>query len=113
LEGLFKDAINGFKGQTKAVEGKLNELDDLLIRNFDASFGNRIVKQTIDFTAVFIASGGEFDDALDYQISTKILRKVITSDSIDALRKFQEFSMENNYGKTYSLIEKRLNDLGK
>ena len=113
LDGLFENAIKGFKGQTKAVEERLNLLDDLLIKYFDTSFGNRIVQQTIDFAAVFTASGGKPENALDYQISTKILRKVITSDDIIALRKFQEFSMENNYGKTYSLIEKRLNDLGK
>jgi chloramphenicol 3-O-phosphotransferase len=113
LEKLFKDAINSFKGQTKEVEKNLNGLDELLIRNFDASFGNRIVQQTINFAAVFSAANGKLEDALDYQISTKILRKIITSDSIDALRKFQEFSIKNNYVKTYSLIEKRLKDLGK
>jgi len=113
LEGLFEEAINGFKGHAQAVEKKLNDLDELLIRKFDASFGNRIVQQTIDFAAVFIASGGKLEDALDYQISTKILRKVITSDDIAALREFHEFSMVNDYRKTCSLIEKRLKDLGK
>jgi hypothetical protein len=113
LGELFENAIKGFKGQTKAVEAKLNELDKLLIEKFDASFGNRIVQQTIDFAAVFTAAGGKLEDALDYQISTKILRKVITSDDNNALRKFQEFSFDNNYGKTDSLIEKRLKDLGK
>jgi hypothetical protein len=113
LERLFEDAVNGFTEQTKAVEAKLDELDGLLIKNFDASFGNRIVQQSINFAAIFTAAGGKPEDALDYQISTKILRKVITSDDIIALRNFQEFSMNNNYGKTYSLIEKRLKDLGK
>ena len=111
LTALFEDAINGFKEKTEAVEVKINELDKLLISNFDTSFGNRIVQQTINFVAVFIAAGGNLDDALDYQISTKILRKVITSDNINALGEFQKFSMENNYERTESLIEKRLKDL--
>jgi chloramphenicol 3-O-phosphotransferase len=111
LEGLFENAIKGFKGQTKAIEAKLKEIDKLLSENFDTSFGNRIVQQTIDFAAVFTAAGGKPEDALDYQISTKILRKVLTSDDIKALGEFQKFSLENTYERTESLISKRLKDL--
>jgi hypothetical protein len=110
LAGLFESTINGFTEKTK-VEEKLDELDKLLIGKFDASFGNRIVKQTTDFAGVFIAAGGTLENALDYQISTKILRKVITSDDSKALGEFQKFSIDNNYEKTESLIAKRLKDL--
>jgi hypothetical protein len=111
LDKLFNDAINSFKGQTKKVEENLNQLDELLIKNFDTSFGNRIVQQSIKFAAVFTTAGGKLEDALDYQISTKILRKVITSDNTKALGEFQKFSQDNTYERTDLLISKRLKDL--
>ena len=76
---------------------------------FDVSFGNRIVTQTINFAAVFVAAGGELKDALDYQISTKILRKVISSDNDEALLELQLAMAE--YPATVKLIEKRLKEL--
>jgi len=110
LLNLFDKAINGFKEKPE-VEKRLNELDKLLIDKFNTSFGNRIVQQTIKFTAVFTTAGGELDNALDYQISTKILRKVITSDDMTALENLSEIARKNNYKKTESLIAKRKKDL--
>lgn len=79
------------------------------MEKFDLSFGNRIVTQTINFTGVFTAAGGTLDDALDYQISTKILRKVITSDDEEALLELQD--AVSAYPETTRLIEKRLKEL--
>lgn len=108
LEDLFQDAI--FNNKTrKEVEEKLNMLDTVLIDKFDLSFGNRIVTQTIDFTAVFVAAGGSLEDALDYQISTKILRKVITSDDAEAL--LELLDSVKDYKETTRLLEKRLREL--
>ena len=73
------------------------------------SFGNRIVTQTINFVAVFVAAGGKLEDALDYQISTKILRKVITSDDEEALLELE--SATTDYQETQRLIKKRLKEL--
>ena len=70
---------------------------------------NRIVTQTINFVAIFVAAGGQLVDALDYQISTKILRKVITSDDEEALFELQE--AVTDYPETTRLIEKRLKEL--
>ena len=108
LEELFSQAIRDNKTQ-KAVEERLNDLDQLLMEKFDMSFGNRIVTQTINFAAVFVAAGGSLNDALDYQISTKILRKVITTDDEEALLDLQEKIGE--YPETVRLIEKRMKEL--
>ena len=104
LEKLFEDAIRNNKHK-KEVEDRLNELDGVLMEHFDMSFGNRIVTQTINFVAVFVAAGGKLEDALDYQISTKILRKVITSDDEEALLELK--SATTDYQETQRLIKKR------
>lgn len=108
LEELFEAAIRGNKLRA-AVEEKLDDLDQVLMEKFDLSFGNRIVSQTINFVAVYVAAGGRLEDALDYQISTKILRKVITSDEEEALLELQEAVSE--YPETTRLLNKRLKEL--
>lgn len=108
LEKLFEDAIRNNKHK-KEVEDRLNELDSVLMEHFDMSFGNRIVTQTINFVSVFVAAGGKLEDALDYQISTKILRKVITSDDEEALLELG--SATTDYQETQRLIKKRLKEL--
>ena len=109
LQALFDAAISGFTKRGE-VEERLEKLDEVLMDNFDISFGNRIVTQTVDFAAVFMCAGGSLTDALDYQISTKILRKVITSDDSDALIALLDSTSE--YPETQRLIEKRIKDLG-
>ncbi len=109
LEELFEDAIRSDKHR-KEVERRLDDLDTVLMEHFDISFGNRIVTQTINFVAVFVAAGGKLVDALDYQISTKILRKVITSDDEEALLELESATTE--YKETQRLIKKRLKELG-
>ena len=108
LGDLFGDAIRSNKTR-KSVEERLDALDQVLMEKFDMSFGNRIVTQTINFVAIFVAAGGQLVDALDYQISTKILRKVITSDDEEALLELQE--AVTDYPETTRLIEKRLKEL--
>lgn len=108
LTALFQEAIISNKHR-KAVIERLDELDAILMEKFDLSFGNRIVTQTINFAGVFTAAGGTLEDALDYQISTKILRKVITSDDEEALLELQD--AVSAYPETTRLIEKRLKEL--
>ena len=108
IQQLFETAISDFKKKSE-VEERLNLLDDTLMEKFDVSFGNRIVKQTLDFVAVFTAAGGTVEDALDYQISTKILRKVLSSDDGEALLELLEATTD--YPETQHLINKRIKDL--
>ncbi len=108
LVALFQKAIRENETR-KAVEERLDALDKLLMDKFDMSFGNRIVTQTINFVAVFVAAGGRLEDALDYQISTKILRKVIISDDDEALLELYEAM--GDYPETMRLLNKRLKEL--
>jgi hypothetical protein len=111
LLDLFEKAKENFTDKAKAVKEKLDTLDNLLMEHFDVSFGNRILSQSINFAAVFSAAGGSIENALDYQISTKILRKVITSDNQDAMLELLSFVSKNKYQRTSALIEKRIKDL--
>lgn len=88
---------------------RLDALDAVLMEKFDLSFGNRIVTQTINFVGVFTAAGGTLEEALDYQISTKILRKVINSDDEEAL--LELLDAVSDYPETTRLLEKRLKGL--
>jgi len=105
---LFEGAINAYKKKAE-VEARLEILDAVLMDKFDISFGNRIVTQTVDFAAVFTAAGGSLEDALDYQISTKILRKVISSDDGEAFLELLDATKD--YKETQRLINKRIKDL--
>ena len=105
---LFEGAINAYKKKAE-VEARLEKLDAVLMDKFDISFGNRIVYQTVDFAAVFTAAGGSLEDALDYQISTKILRKVISSDDGEAFLELLDATKD--YKETQRLINKRIKDL--
>ena len=105
---LFEGAINAYKKKAE-VEARLEKLDAVLMDKFDISFGNRIVTQTVDFAAVFTAAGGSLEDALDYQISTKILRKVISSDDGEAF--LEVLDATKDYKETQRLINKRIKDL--
>lgn len=105
---LFEGAINAYKKKAE-VEARLDKLDAVLMDKFDISFGNRIVSQTVDFAAVFTAAGGSLEDALDYQISTKILRKVISSDDGEAFLELLDATKD--YKETQRLINKRIKDL--
>lgn len=105
---LFEGAINAYKKKAE-VEARLEKLDAVLMDKFDISFGNRIVSQTVDFAAVFTAAGGSLEDALDYQIFTKILRKVISSDDGEAFLELLDATKD--YKETQRLINKRIKDL--
>ena len=110
LNRLFEQAKRNNKHEEQ-IMASLNELDEYLRETFDVSFGNRIVRQTIDFVAVFMEAGGTLEDALDYQISTKILRKIITTDDVESLMGLLDKTKP--YKETQRLIEKRINQLYK
>lgn len=109
LSSLFEKAKEEkLKEIQKEVEARLQTLDNCLIKEFDTSFGNRILNQSIEFASVFVVAGGTLTNALDYQISTKILRKVITSDDKDSLLELQKIVTE--YPKTKKIVDKRIKD---
>ena len=105
---MFDEAVRGSNDRQKVLE-RLQTLDEVLMSEFDTSFGNRILTQAVDFVAVFVAAGGDLDDALDYQISTKIVRKIINTDNRDALELLLDYV--EDYKETARIITRRINEL--
>ena len=61
---------------------RLEALDAYLIEHFHITFGNRIMKQILQYIPVFIACGGDELEALDDILSKKIMRKLETQNPI-------------------------------
>lgn len=74
FESLFEDAYKKYPLSGEMLE-KIDELDQYVIEHFRISFGNRIMRQMEEFVPAFVACGGTEVDAIDYLISSKILRK--------------------------------------
>ena len=74
FENLFEEAIRKNPVSSEMLK-KLDELDQYIIEHFRISFGNRIMRQIEDFVPSFVECGGTEIDAVDYLISSKILRK--------------------------------------
>ena len=49
---------------------------DVYLKEMDITFGNRIMSQMDDFVPVYIACGGTKEEAIDYLLTHKILRKI-------------------------------------
>lgn len=74
LNELFIKAKEEHRISGNTLES-LNKLDSIIIKNFEITFGNRIMKQILNFVPVYIATGRDEVEALDYLISRKIIRK--------------------------------------
>lgn len=110
LQDMFTKAKKDLgKKNEDEIENRLKELEDVLKECFGVAFGNRIYNQAKDFTAVFMAAGGTLENALDYQISTKIWRKVESCDkernAFEELQKIVE-----DYPETSELLKKKLEE---
>ena len=61
---------------------RLEALDEYLISNFHITFGNRIMKQILQYIPVYISCGGDELVALDDILSKKVIRKLETQNPI-------------------------------
>ena len=61
---------------------RLEALDEYLIANFHITFGNRIMKQILQYIPVYISCGGDELVALDDILSKKVIRKLETQTPI-------------------------------
>ena len=75
LKKLMESAKNDFRISKRNLR-RIQKLDEYMIENFHITFGNRIMKQIINFVPVYVACGGEELDALDYLLSRKLIRKL-------------------------------------
>lgn len=72
---LFAEAKTGDNLLTDSDMQNIETIDEYL-RELDITFGNRIEKQMKDFVPVYVACGGTKEDAIDYLLTHKILRKL-------------------------------------
>ena len=74
LLDLYAKAKNDYPLSQDALD-KFNILDKFVIANFKLAFGNRIMKQILDFVPCYVACGGTELEALDFLFKIKILKK--------------------------------------
>lgn len=95
LRDAFKEAQVSSDGKSNAdwVKKQLDTLKDVLKKEFDVSFGNRLERQIDNFVPVVCAAGGTKKLALDHLIATKIIRRGkitglfgVQKESLEALR---------------------------
>ena len=93
--------IMGWQMMFLCLMGKLEKMNEYLIKNFRLAFGNRIMKQLGDYVPCFIACGGTEIQAVDFIVAKKVLRK-FESLSLgfmkDELTKFSAY-LDKNFGK--------------
>ena len=67
---------------TARNERRLEKLDEYMIKVFNITFGNRIMKQIKTYIPVYVACGGDELEALDDIVSKKVLRKLETQNPV-------------------------------
>ncbi len=77
LNNLFEEAVKENPLSQSALSN-LEKLDSFISNKFKITFGNRILKQIHTFVPVWVASGGDETEGLDYIVTRKILRKFET-----------------------------------
>jgi len=74
LNALFEEAFKMYPISQENLK-KIQQLDLWVIEKLRVAFGNRILKQMGLFVPVYVASGGDELDGIDYVLATKIFRK--------------------------------------
>lgn len=101
INNMFEKAKATYSVSQENIE-KLNLLDQYVIKHFRLAFGNRIMKQLLEFVPCYIACGGEELDGIDFMIAKKIFRKFeslnlgFIRDEVDGLIRFLERTFGEN-----------------
>lgn len=77
FEELVEDAKREYKITERNMR-RLEELDKYLISHFHITFGNRIMRQILNYIPIYVSCGGKEIDALDDILSKKVIRKLET-----------------------------------
>lgn len=75
LLSLFEEAKSTKNKLTESDKKNISLVDEYL-KEMDITFGNRIMGQIDEFVPVYIACGGTKEEAIDYLLAHKILRKL-------------------------------------
>ena len=73
---FFDDAKAEGKNRLNDADRENINMVDEYLKEMDITFGNRIKGQMEDFVPVYVACGGTKEEAIDYLITHKILRKL-------------------------------------
>ncbi len=119
LQELFSDAINNESNQLSMDEyKKFKTLTDFTYDMFDITFGNRIMRQIQLFVPVFVACGGEKNDALDFMFARKVVSKLegrfedyVKEGLIDLKALIVKTYGENSFPQTSHMIDKLIRKL--
>lgn len=76
LQELFENAKRDPEGQMDDDDWDNLDLIDEYLKKMDITFGNRMKNQLNEFVPVYCACGGRKEDAIDYYLAHKILRKL-------------------------------------
>lgn len=111
LASLYKKAIDEYE-LSERNKKRLKELDRYLIKNFEITFGNRIMKQILTYVPVILACGGTELEALDDILARKVLRKLENKNPVyvkakadDLLEYINELFGSDNLALTKEVIE--------
>ena len=75
LTSLFSEALKEYNISDRSLR-RINELDKYLQKNFQITFGNRIMKQIRLYIPVILACGGKELEGIDDILARKVLRKL-------------------------------------
>ena len=102
LTAMFKECqAKPENNLTPAERKKFLLLTDFISETFDVQFGNRIMNQIDNFLPVFVGLGGSKNEALDFMLARKVLRKLdgkFESYIRDGLNKLTRY-LNTEYGK--------------
>ena len=77
LQGLYAEAKSDPQLQlTDEDFEKFTSITNFINEQFDITFGNRILKQITEIVPVYVACGGQKEEALDFLLSRKVISKV-------------------------------------
>lgn len=77
----------------------IDGLDTLLQTQFGITFGNRIKRQLESFVPVFVDAGGGKDEAVDFQLAHKVLRKLEGRHDHNLISKLKELTKDLDENK--------------
>lgn len=75
LRKAFENAKNSHQDESERVTKFLDLIREEFGRYLRIGWGNRLTKQIEDYVPVVCAAGGDWNEALDYVLTTKVLRK--------------------------------------
>ncbi len=88
---LIKESIKEYAITERNVK-RIQELDKYMVKTFQVSFGNRILKQIKMYIPIMIACGGAEIEAIDDIVCKKIMRKLESCNPLLVKNAVEEFT---------------------